>query len=140
MMNLRLKYLAGTTIALSLVGGFVVTQEDRSVPEEMQTLPNLSAVTHFTDGQGNVRLPSEAERAEFAAAFQKDLAELTKNRKLPKGSKTESNGSVSAVVGTEGLRFLVVGIDDNGVASFDHSTMDENGHIETVTTSELPEM
>jgi hypothetical protein len=139
-MNQRLKYLAGTAIALSVVGGYVVTAADNSVPEEVQTLPNLAAVTHFTDGQGNARLPSEAERAEFAAAFQKDLAELTKNRKLPKGSKRESNGSVSAVVGTAGLRFLVVGIDENGVSSFDHSTMDEDGHIETATTSELPEM
>lgn len=139
-MNQRLKYLTGTAIALSLVGGIAATQVDRSVPVELQTLPNVSAAMRFTDAQGNARSPSEAERAELAILFQKDLAELTKNRKLPKGSKRESNGSVSAVVGTEGLRFLVVGVDDNGVASFEHSTMDENGHIETAPTNELPEM
>lgn len=139
-MNQRLKYLTGTAIALSLVGGIAATQVDRSVPVELQTLPNVSAAMRFTDAQGNARSPSEAERAELAILFQKDLAELTKNRKLPTGSKRESNGSVSAVVGTEGLRFLVVGVDDNGVASFEHSTMDENGHIETAPTNELPEM
>jgi len=139
-MNQRLKYLTGTAIALSLVGGIAATQVERSVPEELQTLPNVSAAMRFTDAQGNSRLPSVAERAELAAAFQKDLAELTKNRRLPQGSKQESNGSVSAVVGTAGLRFLVVSVDDNGVASFGHSTMDENGHIETAPANELPEM
>ena len=123
-----------------MVGGIAATQIDRYVPEDTQTLPNLSAGTQFTNLDGSSRLPSAAERAELAAAFQKDLAELTKNRKLPKGSKRESNGSVSAVVGTEGLRFLVVSVDDDGVASFEHSTMDENGHIETAPTNELPEM
>jgi hypothetical protein len=139
-MNWRWKYLTGTAIALTLVGGLAAIQGDRSVPDELQTLPNVSAATRFTDAQGNSRLPSVAERAELAAAFQKDLADLTKNRKLPKGSKRESNGSVSAVVGTEGLRFLVADVDENGVTSFEHSTMDENGHIEPASTNELPEM
>ena len=139
-MNQRLKYLAGSAFALSLLAGTAVLQKGVSEPDEAAPVAGISAGMVFTDADGEPRLPTAAERAELAAAFQADLAGLTRNKKLPSGSKRESSGAVSAVVGTRNIRFLVVNVDENGVASFEHSTIDEAGHIDTVPANDLPEM
>ena len=139
-MNRRYKYLAGSAVALSLLGGLAVLQNDVSASRDTSTVAGVSAGMVFTDADGAMRVPSVAERAELAAAFQADLANLTKGKRIPSGSKMEPSGAVSAVLGTSQLRFLVVNVDENGQASYDHSSMDEDGHIETTPTNELPEM
>ena len=88
----------------------------------------------------NPRSPSAAEHAALANAFQADLARLAKGKQIPQGSQRQPNGSVSAVLGTDKMRFLTVTMDDEGNATFGHSTMDEQGHIEPAAASDLPEM
>lgn len=139
-MNQRLKYLAGSAFALSLLAGTAVLQTGVSESDEAATVTGVSAGVHFTDAEGKSRRPSAAERAELAAAFQKDLARLTRGKNIPKGSKQESSGAVSAVVGAEKLKFLVVDVNESGQASFGHASIDENGLIETKSANELPEM
>jgi len=139
-MNQRFKYLAGSAFALSLLAGAAVLQKGVSAPDEAAPVAGASAGMVFTDANGAPRLPTAAERAELAAAFQADLADLTRNKKLPSGSKREPSGAVSAVVGTRNIRFLVVNVDENGQASFEHSSIGEDGHIDTTPTNELPEM
>jgi len=140
MMNQRLKYLAGSAFALSLLGGIAVLQTGVSASDDAAPVAGVSAGMAFTDANGAPRLPTAAERAELATAFQADLAGLTRNKKIPSGSKKEPSGAVSAVVGTRNIRFLVVNVDENGQPSFEHSSMDEDGHIETAPANELPEM
>ncbi|MDH3273949.1 MAG: hypothetical protein OEM99_05340 [Gammaproteobacteria bacterium] len=139
-MNLRMKYLMGTAVAFSLLAGTAVLQNDVGVPDDTSSLAGVSAGMTFTNADGSPRLPSAAERAELAAAFQADLAGLTRNKNIPSGSKKEPSGAVSAVVGTRNIRFLVVNVDENGQASFEHSSMGEDGHIEIAPANELPEM
>ncbi|MDH3546060.1 MAG: hypothetical protein OEN22_03125 [Gammaproteobacteria bacterium] len=154
-MNRRWKYLTGSAIVLSLAAGYAVLQNDVTAPGDESsfagsadankhaatpTLAGVSAGMHFTDANGNPRRPSAEERAELAAAFQKDLARLTRGKNIPSGSKLESNGATSAVVGADNLEFLVVTLDENGDASFGHSSMDEDGRVEIASTNELPEM
>ena len=140
-MNLRYKYLAGSAIALSLVAGAAMLNGNAGDADNLATsLAGAAAGMHFTDDEGSPRLPSGAERAALAEAFQADLAKLTKGKKIPVGSKKEPNGSVSAVVGTEKMRFLTVEIDEDGNAAFGHSSMDEEGRVEPAPANDWPEM
>ncbi|MDH3432009.1 MAG: hypothetical protein OEQ14_18560 [Gammaproteobacteria bacterium] len=140
MMNQRFKYLAGFGFVLSLLVGTAALQQGVSASDDAVPVAGVSAGVIFTDADGAPRLPSAAERAELAAAFQADLANLTRNKRIPSGSKKEPSGAVSAVVGTRNIRFLVVSVDENGQASFEHASMGEDGHIETAPANELPEM
>jgi hypothetical protein len=140
MMNLGMKYLTGTAVALSLLAGTAVLQNDVGASDDTSSLAGVSAGMAFTDPDGSPRLPSVAERAELAAAFQADLANLTKGKRIPAGSKKEPSGATSAVLGTNQLRFLVVNVDENGQALYEHSSLDEEGQIDTTPTNELPEM
>jgi len=154
-MNRRSKYLAGSACALSLLAGLAVLQNDvnasrdksgvaassdANVASTMPALTGASAGMLFIDADGMARLPSAEEHAELAAAFQADLADLTRKKKIPSGSKKERSGAVSAVVATRKIQYLVVNVDENGQASFEHSSMNEEGHIDTTPTNELPEM
>lgn len=133
-------FIAGSAIALSLLVGVAALQADDPGIDDAATVNHGDAAMHFTDNKGNARAPSAAERAELAAAFQADLARLTRGKPVPKGSQTRSNGSVSAVVGTQKMRFLTVTMDEEGNATFGHSSMDEQGHIEPAPASDLAEM
>lgn len=140
-MNPRYVYLVGSALAFSLLAGVAVQQQDDAdVGKSATSFAGAAAGMHFTDADGNPRLPTAAERAALAEAFQADLADLTKGKGLPKGSKQEPNGSVSAVVGTERLRFLTVEIDEAGKASFGHSRMDDEGRVEPAPATDWPEM
>lgn len=139
-MNLRFKYLAGSAIALSLVAGAAVLKYDSVDPDTAtaSSLAGVAAGMRFTDEQGNARIPSVAERTALAEAFQADLAELTRGKNIPKGSKREPNGSVSAVVGADKLRFLTVEIDEAGNARFGHADIDADRSDAAV--NDWPEM
>jgi hypothetical protein len=139
-MNQRSKYLAGSAIALTLLAAAAAVQNDVSAPDEAGVVAGVSAGMHFTDAEGNLRRPSAEERAELAAAFQKDLVRITRGKNIPRGSKQEPSGAVSAVVGAEKLKFLVVNVDENGQAVFGHASIDENGRVETKPANKLPEM
>jgi hypothetical protein len=100
----------------------------------------VSANMHFTDEQGRPRLPTEAERAALAEAFQADLLELTRGKRIPKGSQSMQTGVERAVVGASHLRFLTVTVDENGSPSYGHSSIDEDGRIAVNQDDSLPEM
>ena len=143
----RLLMSVAGVLMLAIAAGLLVQQHkfgaDGEPPTTASTTPMTSAVSAgmvFTDADGVTRLPSDEERAALSAAFQADLAKLTKDRKMPAKSRKEASGAVSAVVGTSQLRFLTVNIDDSGEAEFNHSTVDESGNIEIVPANELPEM
>jgi hypothetical protein len=139
-MNPRLKYLAGSALALSLATGTAVLSNDRSTDTATPALAGTAAGMHFTDEHGNARVPTADERAALAAAFQQDLADLTRGKRIPAGKQAARGGAVSAVVGVDKIRFLTVTVDEQGTATFDHATPDENGHIETDTANQWPEM
>lgn len=103
-------------------------------------LVGTPAAMHFTDDRGNPRQPTAQERAQLAAAFQADLAALTRNKRIPSGSKRESSGAVSAVIAPRKLEYLVVSVDADGNPIFGHSRADDEGNVEHGPVSELPEM
>lgn len=141
-MNLRFRYLAGSAIALSLVAGAAVLQDDNAAPDAAtaSSLAGVAAGMRFTDDEGNVRLPSEAERAALAEAFQADIANLTRGKRVPVGEQRQRDGSYRAVVGTEKMQFLTLEIDEQGNAVFGHSGMDETGRVEPAPANDWPEM
>ena len=140
-MKTRSKYLVGFALALSLLAGAAVLKQDNAEADTAATsLAGVAAGMHFTDADGNPRLPTAAEQAALAEAFQADLADLMKGKRLPKGSQQQPNGSVSAVVGTQKMRFLTVEIDESGNASFGHSRMDDEGRVEPAAAEDWPEM
>lgn len=142
-MNPRFKYLAGSALALSLVAGAAVLHSDNEVTSDDATatsLAGISAGMHFTDEKGKARRPSAAEHAALAEAFQADIAKLTKGKRIPVGEKRHRDGSYSAVVGTDKMQFLTVSFDDEGNASFGHSTMDDEGRVEPAPANDWPEM
>lgn len=139
-MSPRQTYLAGSAIAFSLLVGVATLQADDPVIDDSATASSAAAAMHFTDDKGNPRASSAAERAELAAALQADLARLTRGKPIPQGSRTLPDGSVSAVVGTQNIQFLTVTLDEEGNATFGHSSMDEQGQIEPPAASDLPEM
>ncbi|MDH4107441.1 MAG: hypothetical protein OEW35_03930 [Gammaproteobacteria bacterium] len=129
--------VAGVLTCAALVAALVLTtgQQDSAAG-----LAGIAAGMHFTNPDGSARMPTEEERAALAEAFQANIAELTRNRKMPQGSSRAASGAETAVVGAKSLRFLVVGVDENGQPTFDHAAMDEAGHIDTSPANELPEM
>lgn len=139
-MNSKLKYLAGSAITLSLLAGLAALRAPDQASGNSETVNGAAASMHFTDDSGKPRSPSAAERAALANAFQADLARLTKGKHIPQGSQRQPNGSFSAVVGTNKMRFLTVTIDGEGNAIFGHSNMNEQGHIEPAAAIDLPEM
>lgn len=141
-MNPRTKYLAASALAALLVA-VIVTASDSSTSADTAT-PTLSGVAagmHFTDAQGNARTPTVEERAALAAAFQQDLADLTRGKRIPAGRESVRGGAISAVVGVDKLRLLTVEVDENGEAAFGHASMDETGAVDTnVPDNDWPEM
>ena len=113
-----------------------MAREDSGMP----TLVGAPAAMYFTDDRGNPRLPTAAERAQLAAAFQSDLAALTRNKRIPAGSKREPNGAVSAVVATRKLQYLVAGVDEDGNVTFGHAQADDDGKVDSRPVNKLPEM
>jgi len=142
MMNPRMKYLAGSALALSLVAAFVVLGDSaKSADSTTPTLSGVAAGMHFTDEQGNARIPTAEERAALAAAFQKDLADLARGKRMPVGRESVRGGAISTVVGVDKMRFLTVDVDENGDATFGHASMDETGAIDIDTPdNDWPEM
>lgn len=139
-MNPRTKYLAGSALVLALAGGAaVVSTGDNAVSSATPRLAGVAAGMHFTDDQGNARSPSAEELAALAAAFQQDLANLTRGRNVPAGEKARG-GAVSAVVGVDRIRLLTVNVDENGNARFDHAMLDEDGQVDTESADNWPEM
>lgn len=103
-------------------------------------LVNTPAAMRFTDDRGNARQPTAQERAQLAAAFQADLATLTRNKRIPSGSRREPSGAVSAVIAPRKLQYLVVGVDADGNPTFGHSHAEDEGNVEHAPVNELPEM
>ena len=136
-------------VAIALVG-FVgvaaivasVASSDAGVANDSgtPTLVGMSAGMRFTDDRGNPRQPTAAERAQLAAAFQADLAALTRNKRIPSGSKREANGAVSAVVAPHKLQYLVVDVDADDNVTFGHAQADDEGNVEPLPVNPLPEM
>lgn len=141
-MSPRIKYLAGPALALSLVAVIAVLGDStKSADSTTPTLSGVAAGMHFTDEQGNARIPSAAERAALAAAFQQDLADLTRGKRLPVGTESVRGGAISAVVGIDKMRLLTVEVDENGEATFGHASMDETGSVDIDTPdNDWPEM
>lgn len=132
--------LLGTVAAAAIVAS--VASRDANVPSDsaMPTLVGASAAMRFTDEHGNPRQPTAEERAQLGAAFQADLAALTRNKRIPSGSKREPDGTVSAVVAPHKLQYLVVSVDDDGSVSFGHARADDEGHVDTRPDNNPPEM
>ena len=131
------------TAAVSLAAGAAVLHDKTEVAVADAGTPSLAggaAGMRFNDAEGNSRLPTPAERAALAEAFQADLARLTRGKQIPAGSRREPNGSVSAVVGAEKMRFLTVRVGEGGDATFGHASMDEEGRVEPAPANDWPEM
>lgn len=141
-MSPAIKYFAGSVLALSLISAAAIfSNSEEPAGSATPTLSGVAAAMHFTDGQGNARVPSAEERAALAAAFQQDLARLTRGKRLPTGVETVRGGAISAVVGIDKMRLLTVEIDNNGEATYGHATMDETGEIDAnVAENDRPEM
>lgn len=139
-MNPRLKFLAGSALALSMAAGTGVLSRDTAADSTTPKLAGVAAGMHFTDEHGNARVPTAAERAALAAAFQADIANLAKGKGVPAGQKLQRNGSYRAVVGTEKLQFLTVEVDEQGKAAFGHSSVDKSGPIDPAPANDWPEM
>ena len=137
-------YVVGAVFALSLVAGAAALHSDQkkivSDNAAGDSLSGVSAGMRFNDDQGNVRMPTAAEHAALAEAFQADIAKLTKGKRLPAGEQRQRGGSYKAVVGAEKVRFLTVSIDEEGGKTFGHSSMDESGQVEPASGNDLPEM
>jgi len=136
-------YVVGAVFALSLVAGAAALYSDQEIASGNATgdsLAGISAGMRFNDEQGNARMPTEAERAALAEAFQADIANLTRGKRAPAGEQRQRDGSYRAVVGAKKAQFLTVSIDDDGKATFGHSSMDESGQVEPASANDLPEM
>ena len=130
--------LAGAFACSAALAVAVLASSGNDVGEESSTLAGVTAGMHFTDAEGNARLPTAEERAALAQAFQADLANLTGKRRIPTGSSRAASGAEKAVVGADKLRFLVV--DDSGTVTYDHSGIDADGRIEAASANPMPEM
>lgn len=132
--------LAGSIGVAAIVAS--VASSDAGVANDSgtPTLVGTSAGMRFTDDRGNPRQPTAAERAQLAAAFQADLADLTRNKRIPSGSKREPNGTVSAVVAPRKLQYLIVGVDADDNVTFGHAQADDEGNVEPLPVNPLPEM
>ncbi len=132
--------LAGSISIAAIVAS--VALSDAGVANDSGTPPfvGISAGMRFTDDRGNPRQPTAAERAQLAAAFQADLADLTRNKRMPSGSKREPNGAVSAVVAPRKLQYLVVNVDADDNVTFGHAQADDEGNVEPLPVNPLPEM
>ena len=78
-MKPRSKYALGAILTLSLVAGASALYGDRNITSDTSTgdsLAGISSGIRFNDDQGNARMPTEAERAALAEAFQADIANL----------------------------------------------------------------
>lgn len=132
--------LAGAFACSAALAVAVLASSGNDVGEESSTLAGVTAGMHFTDAEGNARLPTAEERAALAQAFQADLANLTGKRRIPTGSSRAASGAEKAVVGADKLRFLVVNVDDSGTVTYDHSGIDADGRIEAASANPMPEM
>ena len=140
-MDRKLRLIAGSAVvAVALAAGTMWVEQGQGEARTSgdATLAGVAASMHFTDGHGNARTPTAEERTALAAAFQADLAQLTRGKKIPSGSTKHPDGSVSAVVGADKLRFLTVQVDAAGNARFGHSELDADGKI--VSVDDRPEM
>lgn len=99
----------------------------------------ISASTYFTDEFGNRRNPTDEERAELSARFQKDLAKMMGKNRGNSNVKQHANGSVSATVALSKMQFLVVQENPDGSRTFDHASLDENGNVNLPPVNSLPE-
>jgi hypothetical protein len=122
-MYTKSRELAMLAATMALIVGVAAGDEDRGSGAARAMTPALAGVaagTHFTDAQGNPRVPTVEERAALAAAFQRDLVELTRGKAIPAGSRRERSGAVSAVLGADRLRFLTATVDEAGNVAFAH--------------------
>ncbi len=132
--------LAASVGAAAIVASVASSDAGVANDSTAPTLVGTSAAMRFTDDRGNPRQPTAAERAQLAAAFQADLAALTRSKRMPSGSKREPNGTVSAVVAPHKLQYLVVGVDADDNVSFAHAQADDEGNVEPLPVNHLPEM
>jgi len=132
--------VAGVLACAALLAVAAVATSRQDAGAQLPALAGVSAGMHFTDADGNARLPTAEERAALAEAFQADLASLTRNRRIPSGSSRAPSGAEMAVVGADRLRFLTATVDEGGQVRLDHAGIDDDGKPVESPANTLPEM
>jgi len=122
-MNQRLKYLAGSAVALSLLAGLAATQASRTLPSEKSTA---------TGGAEALRAVVDKETGQLRAATAKEAAELRKlekqaSKKMNKDyldaagvAEYHNDGSVSMVVDLSRLETITATVNDDGSVTLRH--------------------
>ena len=137
MMNRRYKYLAGSAVALSLLGGLAVLQNDVSASRDTSSMAS---------GADALRAVVDKETGQLRAATAKEAAELRKlekqaNRNLNKdyldaaGVLTQhEDGMASAVVDFSNFETVTATVNEDGSVTLSHGD-----HEIPAATNEWPE-